>query len=271
MRSEFITRFEASLRRWRLGLKRKIPVVLPLLMPVLGAQPIWSQTAAKNPEASHLEALLDQAQEALHSKHWQEAVPLLKHILVLDPRRWESDQALGNAYLNLGQYQDAIDTYEKGIAVYQAELARSTSKARLQDAMAQMLVAEGNAYLKLRKPQSALVLYRKAAEIDPNPGLAYFNLAATLYNQGQMEEAILCCDKAIAADPGRADTYFIKGSALYGNGTIDAKNRFIVPPGTVEVLKKYLELAPEGGHAADVKAMLDALGIQVEPMINNKK
>jgi hypothetical protein len=32
-----------------------------------------------------------------------------------------------------------------------------------------------------------------------------------------------------------------------------------VPPGTADAYKKYLELAPAGPHAADSKAMLDAL------------
>jgi hypothetical protein len=36
-----------------------------------------------------------------------------------------------------------------------------------------------------------------------------------------------------------------------------------LPPGTVEALKKYLELAPDGGHASDVKAMLEAAGVRI--------
>ncbi len=74
-----------------------------------------------------------------------------------------------------------------------------------------------------------------------------------------MEEAIAACDKAIALDPNKADAYFIKGSALFGNGKVDKSGRYEVPPGTVEVLDKYLELAPDGGHAQDVHAMLDSL------------
>jgi hypothetical protein len=32
-----------------------------------------------------------------------------------------------------------------------------------------------------------------------------------------------------------------------------------VPPGTVEALRRYLALAPDGGHAKEVKDMLDFL------------
>jgi hypothetical protein len=72
-------------------------------------------------------------------------------------------------------------------------------------------------------------------------------------------EAVAACDKAIAADPKKADAYFIKGSILFGNGKLDKNNRFTVPPGTVEALKQYSALAPSGPHAPDVKQMLDAL------------
>jgi Tfp pilus assembly protein PilF len=88
----------------------------------------------------------------------------------------------------------------------------------------------------------------------------YFKLCATLYNAGKTDgDAIAACDQAIAADPKKADAYFVKGSMMYGNGTIDKNNKYKVPPGTVEVLKQYLAVAPNGPHVPDVKAMLDAL------------
>ena len=92
-----------------------------------------------------------------------------------------------------------------------------------------------------------------------NPVVSAFNACALSYNAGKMEEAIVACDKAIALDPGKADAYFVKGSALFGNGKVGSDGKYEVPPGTVEALDKYLELAPNGGHAQDVHAMLDAL------------
>lgn len=88
---------------------------------------------------------------------------------------------------------------------------------------------------------------------------SYFNACATLYNSGKKEEAIVACDQAIAHDSNKADAYFIKGSALFGNGTVGKDGKYVVPPGAVEALDKYLELAPDGTHAQDVHAMLDSL------------
>ncbi|HXC57433.1 MAG TPA: hypothetical protein VNU97_19195 [Rhizomicrobium sp.] len=92
-----------------------------------------------------------------------------------------------------------------------------------------------------------------------SPAVTYFNSCALLYNAGKTGEAIAACDQAIALDPGKADAYFIKASALFGNGKIGSDGKYVVPQGTVKALNKYLELAPDGPHAPDVHAMLDSL------------
>jgi tetratricopeptide (TPR) repeat protein len=123
-----------------------------------------------------------------------------------------------------------------------------------------MLTNQGNCYLKLRKTTEAIVAYTKAAAIAPNPGTAYFNLCATQYNTGNINGALDACEKAIAADPQRADAYFIKGSCLLSISVSTKDGRAHPAPGTVEALRKYLELKPDGPHASEVKQMLEYLG-----------
>jgi tetratricopeptide (TPR) repeat protein len=227
---------------------------------------------AQNAKATALNALIMQAQNALNARQWQEAIDPLRKMIDLDPSRPEYYQALGNAQFNLEHYPEAADAFEKGIAASQnAPSNPKADPAKTKAMLGQMLTMEGNTYLKLGKTDQAIALFGKAAAIDPNPGTAYFNLCATQYNAGQMDAAVLSCDKAIAVDPNKADAYFIKGSALFGSGKFDANNKYIVPPGTVDALKKYLDLAPEGGHAGDVKAMLEALDIKVETTFGKKK
>ncbi len=216
-------------------------------------------------------ALITQANAALQSKDWAQAEPLLKQLIEFDPARWEYSQGLGTAQLNLGRYEDAVKSYENGIQLARKVIDPKEDPARLKLAIAQMLTNQGNAYLKLRKNDEAIAAYSKAAALDPNPGTAYFNLCATQYNMGNMDSAAVACTKAISVDPNKADAYFIKGSALYGNGNVEKDGKYTVPPGTLEALNKYLELAPNGGHAADVKAMLEALGIKVQTTYEKKK
>jgi tetratricopeptide (TPR) repeat protein len=235
---------------------------------------------AANAKATSINALISAYQAALTAQNWPEAETNLKRMVEMEPTRWEFYQALGNAQTNQKEYDDAAASLSKGIELAQAIVAGSAPKgapgpatdpAKAKIGVGQMLASQGNVYIKLNKTDLAIAAFSKAAEMDPNPAIAYFNLCATYYNIGQMKPASAACDKAIAADPKKADAYFIKGSAMYGDGKLDANNKYTVPPGTTEALNKYLELAPDGGHAADVKAMLEALGVKIETTFKSRK
>jgi tetratricopeptide (TPR) repeat protein len=218
-------------------------------------------------------ALISQLNPALQAKDWATAEPILQKLIAMNPNRWDYQQALGNAQLSLNKYDDAVATFDKAIP-----LAENASKndpkadpAKAKAAVAQMLTSEGNAYLKLKKNDKAVESYTKAAAMDPNPGTAYFNLCATQYNSGNTQGALAACDKAIAADPNRADAYFIKGSLMLGDSKQDKDGKLQAPPGTSDALNKYLELQPDGPHAADVKAMLQAIGAKIETTYKERK
>jgi tetratricopeptide (TPR) repeat protein len=201
-------------------------------------------------------ALVAKAQAALDAKQWPDAEAALKQLSASEPR-WEYSEALGAAQMNQGHYADSLESYQRAIDLAQKDLAGKNASPA---AIAQIYTMIGNANLKLKKNDAAIAAYNKAAVLSPNPAIAYFNLCATMYNMGQTAaKTVAVCEKAIAADPKKADAYFIKGSALYGEGAVDKSNKYVVPPGTVEALKQYLALAPDGPHAQDVKAMFDGL------------
>jgi tetratricopeptide (TPR) repeat protein len=196
-------------------------------------------------------ALVAKAQAALDAKRWPDAEAALKQLLSSEPR-WEYFEALGTAQMNQGHYADSLESYQRAIDLAQKNATPAAS--------AQIYTMLGNANLKLKKNDAAIAAYNKAATLSPNPAVAYFNLCATMYNMGQpAAKTVPACDKAIAADPKKADAYFVKGSSLYGEGALDKSNKFVPPPGAVEALKQYLVLAPDGPHVQDVKQMLDAL------------
>ena len=94
----------------------------------------------------------------------------------------------------------------------------------------------------------------------------YNNEAAIFFNKGQNGDgtaftaALAAADKAIAADPTRPDPYFIRGNVLIQSATVDKTGKVIAPPGCADAYQKYLELAPDGAHAADATAVLTSLG-----------
>src|SRR6202023_3825860 len=112
---------------------------------------------------------------------------------------------------------------------------------------------------------------------DPaGAGMYYFNLGAILTNANNKNDAEMrkaaaeAFDKAIAADPNRADAYYWKGTNLIGAATLQG-DKMVAPPGTAEAFQKYLELQPTGPHAEEAKAMLQGLGATVETSYGKKK
>ena len=93
----------------------------------------------------------------------------------------------------------------------------------------------------------------------------YYNEAATLFNAGATDDAASAADKAIAADPKRADAYYIKGQSLISKATVDPKTQLpVAPAGCLDAYQMYLQLAPDGPHAADVKQILAGFGQKIQ-------
>lgn len=216
----------------------------------LMAQPALAQAP------SDRQALVDQAQSAFAAKNWPAAIAALNQLVASDPQ-WKYFEQLGDAELNGGDYEAALAAYNHGVE--RAE-ANGAGDAAARTAIGAMLTNEGNALLKLRRNADAIAAYTRAAALDPHPARAYFNLCATEYNTGDVDGALSACDKAIEADPTKADAYFIKGSLLIAQSTTSADGKVSAPRGTVDALRKYLELEPTGAHAGDVRQMLAYVG-----------
>ena len=135
----------------------------------------------------------------------------------------------------------------------------------------------GQAQAKAGKLDDAAKSYSQAAQLDPaGAGMYYFNLGgaltnANIQNDPEMRKAaVQAFDKAIAADPNKADAYYWKGSNLIGLATLQG-DKMVAPDGTAEAFQKYLELQPAGPHSAEAKAMLESLGAKVETSFGTNK
>jgi tetratricopeptide (TPR) repeat protein len=198
--------------------------------------------------------LVNRAATALQARDWPAAENLFRQLTARAPANWLYLQGLGDALGAQGKYAEAIAGYDKAIA---PALATRDEKARW--AAGAMLTQEGLFYLKQKKLAEGVAAFTKAAQYAQNPATAWFNVCATAYNAGDVKAALAGCDKAIAADPNKADAWFIKGSLMVGESKSGPNGKIIPPKGTVEVLRKYLALAPNGGHVKDVEEMLAVL------------
>lgn len=78
----------------------------------------------------------------------------------------------------------------------------------------------------------------------------FTNIGILLLNKKKPEDAWTYFDQAVKLAPGDADSYYYRGLAGYqAKKKAEAKADF----------QKYLELAPQGENAADVKEYLKTL------------
>ncbi len=103
----------------------------------------------------------------------------------------------GNKSFNAGEYQEAIDDYNKAI-----ELDLQDTKTYYN---------RGNAYRALGEYQKAINDYDKAIALSPHRVNAHHAL-------GEYQEAINDYDKAIALDPQDAGAYYNRGNAYRALG-----------------------------------------------------
>jgi tetratricopeptide (TPR) repeat protein len=240
-----------------------------------------AEVSATNAKIQNLNALLLQARADNKAGNFDAAITSMKQATETKPDEGILWITLGDGQLGSAEaaakaakaagtspndpaivqkYNDAAASYKKGVEL------NAASKKPSPEAAAAGYNQLGLVEAKLGDAKAASDAYDQAAKAMPaDAGKYYFNEAVTLYNAGKLPEAEAAADKAIAADPKRADAYYIKGQALIPGATVDAKTQKVVaPPGCVEAYQQYLELAPDGPHAADVKGILEGIGAQVK-------
>ncbi|MGD0739650.1 MAG: tetratricopeptide repeat protein [Terracidiphilus sp.] len=223
------------------------------------AAPVSPQTSAQNtPQA--LQATYDQAMKA---KDWAGAIAAAQQLV--DANATSANLLLlANAQLyattgqsDTGPLETALATYDRALAAAQQEKpAQGQPDTAWKDGVSKIYVGRGNALLKLKRTPEAIESYNHSAELSSNPGLAYFNVCAVLYNIGDTGNSAAACRKCVQADPTRANAWFVLGSDLFADAPVSSAGKVTITVETRQALEKYLELAPDGPHAADTKAML---------------
>lgn len=117
---------------------------------------------------------------------------LLKEALARDPKNLEAWIRLGNASMDGGRFQEAIEAYQKAL-----ELDPKNVDVR---------VDMGTCYRNTGKPDIAVKEYRKAIELNPNHLNAHKNMGIVLaYDLGDKAQAIKELEKAIQLAPNAPD------------------------------------------------------------------
>jgi len=174
---------------------------------------------------------------------------------------------LGNAQFCLKKYDDAVTSLKKAIDL---DAASKKPNPEVQGGAGNTL---GESLANLKKVDDAQAAYEAAAKVNPTQaGMYYQNEAIVMSRTGNIDATVAATDKAIAADPNKPLAYYLKGHALVSKATVDPKTqKIITPPGCIEAYQKYLELAPDGPYAPEVKQVLEGMGATVKSSYKAKK
>ena len=239
-------------------MRRSIPTLAAALLPLLFALPATTQTS-NSAGGQNSDPLTAQYSQAMQARDWSRAVTTAQQ-LVEQKATSLNLKLLANAQLYSGSAEDALATYSRALeAAQQEKPANDQPMGNWKDGLSQIYIGKGNALLKLKRTPEAIEAYNQSAVLASNAGLAYFNLCAMLYNNGNTKDSAAACRKCVQADPTRANAWFVLASDLFADLPVTAQGKVQASSETREALEKYLALAPDGPHAADVKAMLQML------------
>ncbi|MGB9406038.1 MAG: hypothetical protein WCA89_00780 [Terracidiphilus sp.] len=239
-------------------MRRSIPILAAALLPLLFALPAAPQSGDSSGQ-QNVQSLTAEYNQAMQAKEWPRAVTIAQQ-LVAQKATSVNLKLLGNAQLYSGSADAALATYGQALATAQMEKpAKGQPMNEWKDGLSQIYIGKGNALLRLKRNDEAIEAYNQSAVFATNQGLAYFNICAVLFNIGNTHDSAAACRKCVQADPTRANAWFVLGSDLFADLPVTAQGKVQASPETREAFEKYLALAPDGPHAADVKAMLEMI------------
>jgi tetratricopeptide (TPR) repeat protein len=158
----------------------------------------------------------------------------------LDPTYALAWDNKGIALDNLGDYEEALKTYDeainlsndamawnhKGLALYHQgkydEAVWAFDNATWLDSKyADAWYNKGVALDNQGKYDEAIQAFNESVKLDPNYADAWYNKGVALYHQGKYDEAIQAFNESIELDPNYAEAWSNKGLALYHQSKYD--------------------------------------------------
>ena len=208
---------------------------------------------------------LEEGNKWIEKGDYQKAIDSYEKAIALNPNDADAYNNKGVALDNLGEYQAAITCYDQAIALKPDDVNAYNNK--------------GTALGNLGEYQAAITCYDQAIALKPNVAKAYNNKGVALVNSGEYQAAIMCYDQAIALQPDDADAYINKGVALYNLGEYQAaitcydQAIALKPDDAVAYNNKGNALGYLGEHQAAITCYNQAIALKPDDAdaYNNRK
>jgi tetratricopeptide (TPR) repeat protein len=203
--------------------------------------PTSGMTAEQAKAQAEMQAMAQQAIEAMRAGRDDEAIQRFNELVVKVPTCSDCYYNLGVAYSKKAQFAEAENSFKKAI-----ELAPNSADAH---------TGLANVYNAQKKFDLAQQASAKAAELAGAGGgggnaEALYNQGVILWNAGKYAEAKIQFESAIKADPNMAMAHYQLGMANLNLGQM---------PAARQAFEGYLKVDPNGAKAAEVQTFLKQL------------
>jgi tetratricopeptide (TPR) repeat protein len=217
--------------------------VLDLQLKPAGAAPQTKEQLERNEK---VKAVFAEGVAASQASNWDVAIAKFNEANTLVPNCYVCYYNLGAAYTRKEDLVKAEENYKKSVEI-KPDYAEGWN-------------ALGGLYSQQKKFDLASAAFEKAAGSGGPAGAAgaaaggnagaLFNQGVSLWNQGKFPEAKEKFDAATKADPKHGEAWFLLARAHTNLGEYEQ---------AVAAFEKYLEVDPNGSHAADAKQTIEGL------------
>jgi tetratricopeptide (TPR) repeat protein len=190
---------------------------------------------------------------------WQNGITLWEDVVKKSPDKIRGHHNLGTYYRKAGRYEEALDSFNRALALepaYQKSLNTRAGLYRkmglpqkalkefdraldLDPTLAELHNNKGNVYKSLGQWPRALASYNQAIELNPKYATAYYNRGLIYERLGQRAAALKDYNRVIELDPEFARAYNNRGrlrclKRRYDAGLADFEKALTFNPELVE-------------------------------------
>ncbi len=157
---------------------------------------------------------------------YDRAIQAYQKAVAINPQSDQAYNNMGVAYDDKGEYDRAIQAYQKAVAI----------NPQGDEAYTYM----GIAYGQKEDYDRAIQAFQKAVAINPQSDQAYYNMGVAYGQKEDYDHAIEAYQKAVELNPQSDDAYYNMGNAYYQKEEYDH---------AIEAYQKAVELNPQSDQA----------------------
>ncbi len=210
------------------------------------------EVKAKEPEIDKASGeQIKKGNELYKEEKYAEALPFFQGFLKNNPKQFQIGINLGNCYLQLKQYEDAINAFKKVLEGFKNENPNLKGNEKAASIYANI----GEAYSLMNNLEEAAKYYKESMALyPPRDAAVAYNVAEILFAGGMSDEAIEYYSLASSLKPDMAIYYSKLGYAYLNKGDFKL---------AIENFEKFIKMAPEDPQVPTIKSMVDDLKQQL--------